>query len=197
MKTLEAYKTFTLSNGKTINIVNDTNPESPREWENLGTMVCFHKIYNLGDEHSYRSDDFDSWDELKKQIENNEGECIFLPLYLYDHSGITMNTTGFSCRWDSGQVGLIYVSKKKVREEFGVKRITKKLLDGVLGYLVGEVETYDQYIRGDVYKFKVYDSEGELIDSCGGFYSDDFKKNGMLDCFDLTEEEKKELENLI
>ena len=197
MKTLEAYKTFTLSNGKTINIVYDTNPESPREWDNLGTMVCFHNRYNLGDEHSYRSDDFDSWDELKKQIVSDEGECIFLPLYLYNHSGITMRTTSFSCRWDSGQVGLIYISKKKVREEYGVKRITKKLLDRVLGYLIGEVETYDQYLRGDVYGFELLDSEGNKIDSCYGFFGNDIKKNGMLDYCDLTEEEIKELENLI
>ena len=30
--------------------------------------------------------------------------AIVQPLYLYDHGGITMNTTGFSCSWDSGQV---------------------------------------------------------------------------------------------
>ena len=37
---------------------------------------------------------------------------LMLPLYLYDHSGITMNTTGFSCPWDSGQVGWIYAFKE-------------------------------------------------------------------------------------
>jgi len=51
---------------------------------------------------------------------------IILPLYLYDHSGITMNTTGFSCGWDSGQVGYIVMSYEKIRKEYNWKNITKK-----------------------------------------------------------------------
>ena len=39
--------------------------------------------------------------ELFSLVEQMEG-MVILPLYLYDHSGITMNTTGFSCPWDSG-----------------------------------------------------------------------------------------------
>ena len=34
--------------------------------------------------------------ELFSLVEQMEG-MVILPLYLYDHSGITMNTTGFSC----------------------------------------------------------------------------------------------------
>lgn len=53
---------------------------------------------------------------------------IVLPLYLYDHSGITMNTTGFSCPWDSGQVGWIYASKEDALKEFGGKSFTASTL---------------------------------------------------------------------
>ena len=28
-----------------------------------------------------------------------EDNVVCLPLYLYDHGGITMNTTGFACSW--------------------------------------------------------------------------------------------------
>lgn len=31
----------------------DEDAESPREWDNLGKMVCFHGRYDLGDEHDY------------------------------------------------------------------------------------------------------------------------------------------------
>jgi hypothetical protein len=123
---------------------------------------------------------------------------ISLPLYLYDHSGITMNTTGFSCRWDSGQVGFIYVSRSNVREEYGWNRITKAREQQILKYLEGEVETYDQFIRGDVYGFiaeerpeAVFDDEGtkvhfdedelwEETDICCGFYGTDIIENGMI-----------------
>ena len=39
--------------------------------------------------------------ELIGELEN----VVILPLYLHDHSGLTMNTSGFHCPWDSGQVG--------------------------------------------------------------------------------------------
>lgn len=108
-------------------------------------------------------------------------EYIAKSLYLYDHSGITMNTSGFSCPWDSGKVGYIYVSKEKVRKEYGWKNITKSRREKIEGYLDGEVETFDQYLRGDVYGFIIEDEDGEETDSCWGFFGDDPFKNGMSD----------------
>lgn len=157
-----------------IEIFQDESPESPRTWDNIGTMVCFHGRYDLGDKHYYRHEDYDGWEEMKQAIIENENVHTILPLYLYDHSGITMNTTGFSCGWDSGQVGWIFVSKDKVKKE-GLDE--SKVAD----YLVGEVETYDQYLTGDVYRFVVSEvstcNHGHehmtQADSCGGFYGED------------------------
>jgi hypothetical protein len=61
-----------------------------------------------------------------------------------------MNTKGFSCRWDSGQVGWIFVSKKKIREEYNVKRITKSLVSKVTELLINEVDIYDKYLTGEL-----------------------------------------------
>jgi hypothetical protein len=166
-----------------IEIEQDMNPESPREkdyWDNFGTMVCFHNRYSLGDEHDYNSDDYSGWDEQLKVISKNEDVCVILPLYLYDHSGITMNTTGFSCRWDSGQVGWIFISKEKVRKEYSVKRISKKLKERITGYLINEVKTYDQYLTGEVYGYKISKitkcdlghEDTEELDSCWGYYGE-------------------------
>ena len=33
-----------------LEIFDDLNPCSPREFDNLGTMVCFHRRYDLGDQ---------------------------------------------------------------------------------------------------------------------------------------------------
>ena len=105
---------------------------------------------------------------------------IVLPLYLYDHSGITMNTTGFSCPWDSGQVGCIYVPIEKVKDEWGWERLTKQRRQKTEEYLRNEVKTYDQYLTGDVYGFVVEKVKTlEHINSCGGFYGEDIDENGM------------------
>src|SRR5271157_3909336 len=118
--------------GYTIEIVPDNNPMDPRkEWDNLGTMICVHKRYYLGDKHSYNHKDYSSWDEFIAAVEKAEGPIVWLPLYLYDHSGITINTTGFSgqdsARWDWGQLGFIYATKAKLRKEYG-KVLSKKRL---------------------------------------------------------------------
>lgn len=164
-----------------LKVEQDECGESPREWDNLGTMVCSHRRYNLGDEQVSNTENYNGWDELLKGEYGSEKDIIALPLYLYDHSGITMNTTGFSCPWDSGQVGWIYVDKEKVRKEFNVKRISKKLRQRVEQILVGEVNTYDQYLQGDVYGFTLEDKDGNHIDSCWGFYGTDWMTNGILD----------------
>ena len=165
-----------------VKVKQDKDPIDPREDDNLGTMVCFHNRYSLGDtrreKHNYMPDDYTSWDELKRAIIKNEKVGVILPLYLYDHSGITMNTTGFSCPWDSGQVGFIFVSKKKMLEEYGGKIVTKQLKEKVEKYLVGEVETYDKYLTGEVYGFEVWKlkkngKKKKMIDSCWGFYDED------------------------
>lgn len=173
---------------KYIVIKSDIDPYSPREDDNLGTMVCFHSGYNLGDkDHSVYLED--KYDETRKRwtkvpmlddTEITDKDFIILPLYLYDHSGITMNTTGFSCQWDSGQVGIIFISKEKAREEYSWKYITKARQERIENYLKGEVETYDQFLRGDIYGFVCHE-DGVEKDSCWGFYGDDITTNGMID----------------
>jgi hypothetical protein len=65
---------------------------------------------------------------------------------MYDHGGITISYKPFSCPFDSGQVGWIFMNKDRVRREFGVKRISKKVMDKVRSALIAEIEEYDEYL---------------------------------------------------
>ena len=95
-----------------IKVETDDDPLNPREeYDNMGTMVCFHKRYVLGDKHEYKESDYNGWGELEKAITRKEDAAVLLPIFMYDHSGITIQTRPFSCPWDSGQVGFIFVSK--------------------------------------------------------------------------------------
>ena len=76
--------------------------------------------------------------ELFSLVEQMEGMMI-LPLYLYDHSGITMNTTGFSCPWDSGQVGWIYADRRRIEAEYG--KVTPETVEKARQVLEGEVKS--------------------------------------------------------
>lgn len=214
-------------------MVQGINPCNPREeWDNAGTMVCWHRRYDLGDNADRNSDN-----TLRYKIKANEPDRFFfllangkvkwnypehlleanaekiarkhyiiLPLYLYDHSGITMSTGPFSCPWDSGQVGWIYFDKAKLAEE-------KWTEEQAVKYLEGEVETYDAYLTGNVYgyvierrpvdrpdifetKETVYlsdleadeDADWEPVDSCSGYYGHDENKNGIKDAVEILKE---------
>ena len=188
-----------------IEIYPDQDTESPRNWDNLGTMICFHRRYNLGDKNDIiDADDFNSWDEQRRWIEKKIKPAVILPLYLYDHSGITMKTSPFGCNWDSGQVGWIVVSKENVRKEFGVKRINKKLIEKVTNILEGEIKTYDQYLTGDIYGYKIFKvTECELghehkeeLDSCWGFYGEEecmTEAEGIVDYYQKPKQIELEL----
>ena len=172
---METYKTEEYKTYK-IAIVQDDDVFDPRKWDNFGKMACFHKRYSLGDKHNF-TDPADLISFLKKE------KAIYLPLYLYDHSGITIATTPFSCQWDSGQIGYIYVTRQDILKEFTCKKITKDIKQKVINLLESEVETYDRYLTGEVYGFTITDKSGDIIDSCYGYYdtpdniSKEVKKN--------------------
>jgi len=167
-----------------LKVVHDSSADSPRSWDNLGKMICFHNRYDLGDKHNYNADDYSGWEEMKKAIIKEENPAVILPLYLYDHSGISISTSPFSCRWDSGQIGFVLVSKKQVVEEFGGVRVSSKKRVKIESIIEAEVKTYTQYVEGEVYGFQIVDEDDEVIDSCYGFYGTDFATNGMLDYID-------------
>lgn len=152
----ETYK------GHEIKIEQDLNPESPREWDNLCIIHVAHRNYSFGDQNY---NDRESIDEAFHEAKRN-GDLV-LPLYMLDHSGITISLSPFSCPWDSGQVGFVQVPRKAMMEEFGKKLFTSKLKQRGRSIATAEVETLDTYIRGDVCGYAI-DDDG---DSCSGFYS--------------------------
>jgi hypothetical protein len=180
----------------------DPSPSNPRhECEKDTIMACTHKRYNLGDVQF--TDPID-WLERTLNVRprgeyNNvrlyDLELKFLnkfvakKLYLYDHSGITISTSPFSCPWDSGQVGYIYMTKKKAISIWGRRNYKAKALE----LIEAEVKEYDQYLRGDVYGYSFIDDDNNL-DGCWGFLGTDWAKNGLKDS--LPEEAHHLLENI-
>jgi len=174
--------------------------ESPRKWEcNIGVIAYRHRRYILGEEKIDDPIDFllnlygieaTNMPYTNETLEKLMGQAskygyVLLPVYLFDHSGITISTTPFSCPWDSGQVGFIYTNLKRVRDITGHKwqRWSEKRREKAREWLRGEIKTFDQYLRGDVYGF-IIEEDGEEIDSCWGFYGEDPRTNGMSDYVD-------------
>jgi len=166
---LEAYEL----NGYRLSIVVDPDPSSPREWDNLGTMACWHCRYTLGDEQPKET--------ATEFLANLPEGTITLPLYLYDHSGLAIRTSPFSCPWDSGQVGHIYATPAKLKEEYEGYYPPSEWPDRARKVMEGEVKTYNDFLSGSVYGYVIEDSSGKHIDSCWGFFGLDFCREEALD----------------
>jgi hypothetical protein len=166
--------------GFEITIEQDCDASNPREeYDNFGKLICFHKRYSLGDKSDYRHSDFNSWAALQAQIEEDNDVAVLLPVYMYDHSGITISTSPFSCPWDSGQIGFIFCTVKQVAEEFSGDNERAKNL------LISEIKTYDQFLTGDVWCFAIRKADDdEVLESCCGFFGHDYCVNEAKSCAD-------------
>jgi len=166
-------------------IEQDEYPESPREWGNLGTFIMQHGNYEFGDRiFEINGNGISFEDDFKYHLHTvydcSLDDVIYLPVYMYNHSGITISTTPFSCKWDSGQIGYIYAVKDDIRKEYNVKRISPKLREQTLSILRAEIQTLDQYLIGDIYGFNIEYDDGSN-NSCWGFYGNNPKTNDMYD----------------
>ena len=213
--------------GYNINVDYDQDPMNPRtEWDNAAVMVCWHSRYNLGDRETWKgmggkmksqqlsenySEPIDllyelagiNRDDLEEDMEHadlieeitKKGHLISA-LYLYDHSGITISMSSFSCRWDSGQVGWIYMTKEKIKEEWGEG---EEAYEKAQKCMEDEVQTYDDYITGQVYGFRIEGPDEEELDSCSGYYGDDGKKYMIEECKSIIDHyiKKQEERNLL
>jgi hypothetical protein len=168
-----------------LEIHQDEAIESPRDWDNLGTMAFFHKRYDLGDkDHGVNDADYSSWHEMAIGIEKKFDTAVLMPVYMYDHSGLAFSTDGdtypFNDRWDAGRIGFMFVTKEKARKEYG--KLTAKVIEKIKDVLRSELRVYAQYVEGEIYWFSLVDkATDETVDSCGGFYGSDWKTNGITD----------------
>jgi hypothetical protein len=82
---------------------------------------------------------------------------------MLDHSGIRLSTTPFSCPWDSGRVGAIWVTPDDVRT-YGLTRETAE------DQMRAEIEALDRWISGDVWDVEVLNPEGDVVEAVYGVY---------------------------
>ena len=155
--------------GHTIEIKYDECGESPREmYDNICIFHIAHRRYSFGDDNY---NDYESIKEAEKEALRNKD--MVLPLYMYDHGGITISLTPFSCPWDSGQVGFVQIPRYTMIREFtgdGGKNFSPRLKRRALEIAKNEVKELDSYLRGEVYGYVI--DEDEDGDSCWGYIGD-------------------------
>lgn len=166
----------------TIEIGYDEYAESPRGWH-ASKIVAWHPRYAIGEEYiprdEVRGDISQLIDDGVMSVDDYSELMTYSNLYMLDHSGISISTSPFSCPWDSGQVGYVYLTRES-GEENNIKN-EKEAIE----LIQSEIECYDRYIRGDIYYYSIVDQQGEIIDSLYGI--DDSIDNIMKECESIVD----------
>jgi hypothetical protein len=138
----------------TLKVTQDDNPQDPREWDNIGTLICQHERFKLGDKHNLDLNDCTSWDEVKEKIIEEAGtDAIILPVYLWErdyfHGGVALKTEPYPIlrRFNNGQVGygqVGYIYALRNTDGHTFEKLTQILKD--------EIKRYSQFIfpEGDI-----------------------------------------------
>lgn len=167
------YKYEIKRRGYTLKINQTEDIESPREYykdNNICQMICFHNKHTIGDENSFDGPaEFNIWVE-----ENKDKICAILPLYLQDHTSLTLSTTPFANKWDSGQVGFVYVLNETAEK---------------LDYDINDKEEIEERIQEEIseyndwlncwpvyYEFSITNEDDEEIESMGVFEETSFEE---------------------
>lgn len=172
----------------TFKVFADPDPENPRiAWDNKGVMHCLHRRYTLGDEGA-ESPFKDGALQLRDDI------VLAKPIYLYDHSGITVSHSPFSCPWDSGRVGTHYLTAEGLQAfTEGLDLSREEALAKADACLDDELRVYDAFLCGEVWCWTRFGDNGDDDETMCGYYGGSLEENGML-C-DVLPEEKEALKD--
>lgn len=162
---MSLIKTVSYRNYK-LEVHSDDCATSPREWDNLGTLVSVNPSRGLGDvqfqtadevlnhivQQVYPEIDTEELDELSSdEREALVREKAYLyPWFIADHSTISFSFYR-TCSWDSGQIGLIYVTFDQAEADFGPNHTNEQVMD----YLRSELNEYEMYVNGEVYGYRL------------------------------------------
>lgn len=213
MFTKKCYKN---NSGDVLKIARDFYPSeisNPMNWDTEFNYYTWQKRYFSMQENSYLKID-DWFDEqvgenayyLLKEQASSEGKSprefvnmlcsvldkvgiIAFPIRVYEQTDEITYYLGewFDCRHGS-LVGFAWQTKEKLYKTYKCKRISSKIRKKIKGIVKSELETYTLYCNDEVYKFELYDRNGDELDAAYEIVAD-----GIEDMFEHTIDEIKHM----
>lgn len=180
-------------NGLTIKIMRDDSPFPPDEGgDDSLFLTAYHREFWVEGPNDYHKDETGKTVRSGKTIERDEcialakkdtGDINYRPEFLkkyfvfgleaYIHSGVRLALSmegNFPDRaWDVSQLGLVFVSKKAWPTKEKARKAALSL-----------IETWNDYLSGNVYGFRVENDAGENLESIWGFSGDYDAEGGAL-----------------
>ena len=159
----------------------DPHAEDPCSEEDVSPFIFYfaHRRYKGGHKNAvspWLNDDPHCGEFIPGVV-----EC--LTVYGYDHGGLTISTTPFQYRWDSGIIGAIYITQESLK----ASGVTFDCPGDMRESMKKFIEYYDQYMQGNCYVVAEFDELGNQVETICGFIGDDIEKNGILDNFPVED----------
>jgi hypothetical protein len=170
---MKTYKK-TIESPKLV-IEHDESSTSPREWSNLGYFITVDRDYRSPDLNSKfesivketgetATSQAEHVNEIGRRIneETTEKVLAIYPIVKYEHSGVYYSL-GTKHGFDYSNNGF-YIITEKTQKELGTEK------KDFVKVIESELEVYNKWCNGECYQFCLYNEQGDIEDSCGGFY---------------------------
>lgn len=186
--------------GYNILIEQDSDVENPyRDQDQLSDVTFWMRDWDL-DSQGEGQLGFKGPEEVQAAFDR--GEIVYFGwIWGYEHGGLTIRlskTNPYSCQWDSGLAGVVYVTREKAKRDWP-KLGGRTLWLACERTAKGEIETMDQYLTGDVWGYLAW-PEGESKfagENCSGFYGYEYCQHEARSAVDqMIEAEARREEDL-
>ena len=182
----------------------DCPPNPLRDYDVPCMVLGWHRRYDIGTGETGREpppgdrpwfktpEDYYEW-----RRENGKELVHEFPLYMYDHGGVVLSLSPFSCPWDSGQIGFVAMTKDHVKEFFGdsMPWRLKDRREKVVKFVEETLAEYTAYLNGEVYQYAIQ-ADGEIVAGCGGYIGEvgmkALKKDAAAEMNDIVRRRREE-----
>lgn len=153
-----------MQNALKYRIEQDEDAQSPQDFGDDGLfLVADHRDFFVPPSKDERNFD------VQTVIDDHKDTHHVFLLEAYIHSGVRLALAGegnFPDRqWDVSLLGAVFASKSEWRTRAKARKAAEQ-----------HIETWNQYLSGDVWGVIIEDEEGNHLDSCWGFYGHDYAK---------------------
>ena len=181
-------------------LIYDQHAANPRDCDNLGTiLIAPNKAHWVASPDSavdtsipFGKNPFEHWENLRReQLKLKKSDiAIAYPITKYEHGEISLQL-GYKSGWDYTVSGFVYVTKDQVRKCYGVKRITKSIIDRTASDLQSELDMLTAWLNGHCYGWQIKEyaitddgldwKEVDVLDACWGYFDQDYAFGSMKD----------------
>jgi hypothetical protein len=148
-------KDYKLTEGRILRVIQDENAESPDKWGNTDMFLVYdHRQFNIKRD-GFDPQDIAEWYQASFRTLDYNGYHVF-PVAAYIHSGVILNLTNSLQRqgWDTSVCGFVLVHKEKViLNKINITKSNEAIAEDYAGSLLN---TWNQYLSGDVWGFRVF-----------------------------------------